>query len=212
MLGLVKKDLFLLKSNLVYFLVIALIYSFMIIEGAFDVSFVMILPFIAVVMFLSTFSYDNYNKWDAYAITLPVGRKEIVMAKYIATIVIIIISSIIGLFISYFISLLSNHVYDVKYVLEEFLGTIFGIIVVISMMFPLIFKFGIEKARILLFVCVFGVIIALELVANYIDFDNLFGIVNILEKGWFIVIPLISCLFVLISYLISLRIYLKKEF
>lgn len=212
MLGLIKKDLFLLKSNLVYFLVIALVYSFMIVGGSFDGSFIMILPFIAVVMFLSTFSYDGFNKWDSYAITLPVDRKEIVMGKYISAIIIIILSSIIGLFIYCLISLLPNQIYDIEYVLEEYIGAIFSIIIVISIMFPLIFKFGIEKARILLFVCVFGFIIILELISNYVDFDNLFEVVNILDKWWFIVIPLIAILFLLISYFISYRIYSKKEF
>lgn len=212
MLGLIKKDLFLLKSNLTYFLIIAVVYATLVIEGSFETSFMMILPFIAIVMFLSTFSYDDFNKWNAYAITLPSGRKNIVKSKYISTIIIIIVSSLLGLLISYLISLLPNKSLDIKTAVEELFGSLLGVTIVISIMFPLIFKFGIEKARISIVVGVFGLAIIFGFLADFIDFEKLSGVTNILDKIWFIVIPLISTLFVLISYFISTRIYLKKEF
>lgn len=212
MLGLIKKDFLLLKSNLTYFLVITMVYSLLVIEGSFEISFIMILPFMAVIMFLSTFSYDDYNKWNAYAITLPVVRKNIVKSKYIATLIIIVVSSLVGLLISYLISFLSNQSIDFGIVIEEIFGSLLGIILVISIMFPLIFKFGIEKARISIFVGVFGIAIVLGFLSSYIDFENLFSIVDLLDKLWFIVIPLVCGLFILISYFISVKIYLKKEF
>ena len=36
-------------------------------------------------MFISTFSYDEFNNWNSYVATLPNGRKNAIIAKYIAT-------------------------------------------------------------------------------------------------------------------------------
>ena len=212
MLGLIKKDLLLLKSNLVYFFVIALIYSLLIVEGTFGISFILVLPIIAVIMFLSTFSYDDFNKWDAYAVTLPVLRKNIIKSKYIATLIIILASSLLGLLISFLISLLPNQIFSLDIFIEEFLSAILGAIIFISIMFPLIYKIGIEKARISVFIVVFGFLIIFNFLSNYIDFTLLLEKVNSLNEIWFIVIPIIAMLFILVSYIITSRIYLKKEF
>ena len=212
MLGLIKKDLLLLKSNLVYFFVIALIYSLLIVEGTFGISFILVLPIIAVIMFLSTFSYDDFNKWDAYAITLPVLRKNIIKSKYIATLIIILASSLLGLLISLLISTLPNQIFSLDIFIEEFLSAILGAIIFISIMFPLIYKIGIEKARISVFVVVFGLLIVFNFLGGFIDFSRVLEKLNSLSDVWFIVIPIIAMLFILVSYIITSRIYLKKEF
>ena len=212
MLGLIKKDLLLLKSNLVYFFVIALIYSLLIVEGTFGISFILVLPIIAVIMFLSTFSYDDFNKWDAYAVTLPVLRKNIIKSKYIATLIIILGSSLLGLLISLLISVLPNQIFSLDIFIEEFLSAILGAIIFISIMFPLIYKIGIEKARISVFVVVFGLLIVFNFLGGFIDFSRVLEKLNSLSDVWFIVIPIIAMLFILVSYIITSRIYLKKEF
>ena len=212
MLGLIKKDLLLLKSNLVYFFVIALIYSLLIVEGTFGISFILVLPIIAVIMFLSTFSYDDFNKWDAYAVTLPVLRKNIIKSKYIATLIIILGSSLLGLLISLLISVLPNQIFSLDIFIEEFLSAILGAIIFISIMFPLIYKIGIEKARISVFVVVFGLLIVFNFLGGFIDFSRVLDKLNSLSDVWFIVIPIIAMLFILVSYIITFRIYLKKEF
>ena len=212
MLGLIKKDLLLLKSNLVFFFVIALIYSLLIVVGTFGISFILVLPIIAVIMFLSTFSYDDFNKWDAYAITLPVLRKNIIKSKYIATLIIILGSSLLGLLISLLISVLPNQIFSLDIFIEEFLSAILGAIIFISIMFPLIYKIGIEKARISVFVVVFGLLIVFNFLGGFIDFSRVLEKLNSLSDVWFIVIPIIAMLFILVSYIITSRIYLKKEF
>ena len=212
MLGLIKKDLLLLKSNLVYFFVIALIYSLLIVEGTFGISFILVLPIIAVIMFLSTFSYDDFNKWDAYAITLPVLRKNIIKSKYIATLIIILASSLLGLLISLLISVLPNQIFSLDIFIEEFLSAILGAIIFISIMFPLIYKIGIEKARISVFVVVFGLLIVFNFLGGFIDFSRVLDKLNSLSDVWFIVIPIITISIIMVSYIITSRIYLKKEF
>ena len=51
--------------------------------------------FLSTMLFMSTFSYDDYNKWDAYACTFPSGRTNIVKAKYLASLILTVIAIII---------------------------------------------------------------------------------------------------------------------
>ena len=60
MLGFIKKDLFLIKSNLKFLLILLVIYGIMAYQGQMDLSF--LLPFMSVVLMMTTFNYDTYNK------------------------------------------------------------------------------------------------------------------------------------------------------
>ena len=101
MLGLIKKDLFMIKDSIKFLIIILLIYSILAYQNKIDLSF--LLPFISVVLMMTTFNYDSYNKWDAYATTLPNGRKNSVKAKYLSTLFIIAISTIIVTILSFVI-------------------------------------------------------------------------------------------------------------
>ena len=89
MLGFIKKDIAMIKSNFKLIGILIVVYTIMGLMGEVDISF--ILPFMSVMIMISTFSYDNYNNWDAYSISLPNGRKNSVKAKYIATILMILV-------------------------------------------------------------------------------------------------------------------------
>ena len=73
MLGLIKKDFLLIKANLKSLSIIFIVFIVMMFQGSFDVAFVM--PLLGIMMFISTFSYDDFNHWNSYAITFPNARK-----------------------------------------------------------------------------------------------------------------------------------------
>lgn len=60
MLGLIKKDLLMVKSNLKVIAIILIVFGVMAIQGQGDLSFIPALT--SVMIFMSTFSYDEYNK------------------------------------------------------------------------------------------------------------------------------------------------------
>ena len=93
MLGLIKKDFLIIKNNLKLIIVMLMVFFIMALGGQFNISFIP--TFIIVMLFISTFSYDEYNNWDAYAITLPGGRKSIVKSKYITSLFLTLLSAVI---------------------------------------------------------------------------------------------------------------------
>lgn len=211
MKGLIKKDFLLIKSNLKSFIVIILVFTLFSMKGeGFDVSF--ILPFLAIMMFISTFSWDEFNNFNAYAITLPIGRRNIVKSKHISAIIFIAIDTIIGLIISYLTTILSKNIFDIEVILSNLFGTILGLSIILAIWLPIVYKFGVEKGRIMLFVGVFAIVFLCATLSKLFDFTSLINFLNSLDKVLFIAIPLASIAIMVISYLISVRIYLKKEF
>ena len=82
-----------------------------------------------------------------------------------------------------------------------------------AIMYPIIFKFGVEKARIAIFVFVFAFIFLINfLVMQTNMLSNLSPILTFIGNYYYIVLPLIGILALVISYIISVKIYMKKEF
>lgn len=215
MLGLIKKDLLIVKSNLKLIGIVLIIFFMLAVQGNFDIT--LALPFIAMIylfvitLFISTFSYDEFNKWDAYAVTLPNGRKNIVKSKYITSIILVVSALIITLLLTHLITFINGSL-EFEKVISLVLGLTTGIIFVESIMLPIIFKYGIEKGRLGLF----GVTIAITGIATIVSKKfNLSISVNIIQffdNYYFIIIPVILIIMQLLSYKISEKIYLKKEF
>lgn len=210
MLGLIKKDLFLIKSNLKILGILFIVYGFMTIQGEMDLSFV--LSFMSVIIMISTFSYDTFNKWDAYAITLPNGRKNSVRAKYLATIILIAITSIITVILAVMISYVNTKTIDVESIFQTILGAILATSLLQSFMYPVIYKFGVEKARIGIFIVVFGITFIAGIIARFIDLKPIFQALDNLGNYWMIILPIIIIVILYLSYKISEGIYKKKEY
>ena len=209
MLGFIKKDLLMIKSNIKILAILLLIYVVMAFQGQMDLSF--LLPFMSVMIMMSTFSYDTFNKWDAYAVTMPNGRKNSVRGKYIATIILISATTILITALTVIISYTKTNVIDFENIIGSIVGSIFATILLQSLMYPAMYKFGPEKARIGIFVIIFGIAIIGGVVAKYVDLSSIIKMLESIDAYWMIVFPVAMILMLYISYKISERIYLKKE-
>ena len=210
MIGFIKKDLAMIKSNFKLLGVLIVIYTIMGLMEKMDISF--ILPFMCVMIMISSFSYDNYNKWDAYSISLPNGRKNSVKSKYITTLLMTFIVSIITTILSFIISYINTQSINYEQILVTMFGTVFGTLLVLTIMYPIIYKLGVEKARIGIFLIVFGIVIIGSLLANFVDLSNILKALAFLEDYLIIILILVAIIMVYVSYKISEKIYLKKEF
>lgn len=215
MLGLIKKDLLIVKNNLKLIGIVLTIFFILALQDKFDIT--LALPFIAMIylfvitLFISTFSYDEFNKWDAYAVTLPNGRKNIVKSKYITSIILVICALIVTLSLNYLISFINDSL-EFEKVISLVLEMTTGIILIESIMLPIIFKLGIEKGRL----CLFGITITITGIATIVskkfDLSISINIIQFFNNYDFIIIPLVLIILLLLSYKISEKIYSKKEF
>ena len=210
MLGLIKKDLLIAAGNIKILAIIFVVFIFMSLEGNNNFSFIP--AFISITIMMSTFSYDEYNKSDAYITSLPNGKQNAVKAKYLGALIVVIISTLITLIMSFIIGCIKNTI-NIEETVSITLGSIAGVIIIESIMYPLIYKFGMEKSRIGLFVGTFTFIALFFLISKLdikLKIPN--NIITFLDKYYLIIIPIIIIIILTISYKISKRIYLKKEF
>ena len=210
MLGLIKKDFLLIKANSKSMVIIFIVYLMLAFQGIFDVTF--IVPLIGIMLFISTFSYDDFNNWNSYAVTLPNGRKNVVRAKYIASIILTIILGAVALAISIGIGYAKTNNINLEEILSSLMGTILSNVIIISLLYPIVFKFGATNGRIILFAVVFGIAGIGALIAQFVDTTPIINMINRLDSYSLIAIPIISAILLGISYLISNKIYQNKEF
>lgn len=153
MKGLVIKDILNLKKAITTTLIIILFYGVLSYNTG-DMS--MLIGMTVLVMTSMTFSsmsYDDMAKWDSYALAMPITRKNIVLSKYILSILLSTIATILSGIFSVAITYIRGDFYGIEKIQEivliayiVFLISIFYI----SIVMPLIFKFGVENARILM--------------------------------------------------------------
>ncbi len=209
MKGLIVKDLLLIKENWKQLLIFVLIFIVIGLEGNQILTFVPV--FLSLMVLLSTFSYDDYNKWNSYAVTLPNGRKNIVRAKYIASICLSAFA-ILFTYLLITISGMMNHHLNLEETAVTLLGCWSAVVLLQSFMYPLIFKVGLEKGRIFLFVFFIGVSALLGLVFQNIKISLPVEVISFLNHYLVIILPFVMIILLYISYKISEKIVQKKEF
>lgn len=210
MIGLIKKDLLMTIGNLKTLGIIFVAFTLMAINGNGNLVFVPAL--ISIMTMITTFSYDEYNKSDAYISTLPKGKRNAVRSKYISTLIIALSSLILTFLMSIIIELTKNHI-EVEGIVSSTVGCGVGVILFQSVSYPFIYKYGVEKGRIAIFVGIFAVsIIASVLMKNGISNSVPENVITILNNYWIMIIPIVMVTVLWISYKISEHIYIKKEF
>lgn len=214
MKGLILKDLLILKNqlkNLLFILVFFVIFAF----GTKDFSFItFLIPFYVIMLFLSTFSYDEFNHWDTFCNTLPYSKDEIVKSKYILLLISMSGSLLLGIMISYLSTFIDRNIIMEEAIYGVF-GSIFGVCLVLSLMIPFVYKFGVQKGKIVLFSISIGLslILAFIIKISNFNFNNFLSILNKTSAFGgclFLMVGLIIMIF--ISYKISKIIYSKKDF
>lgn len=211
MIGLVKKDLLVIKSNLK--IILAVLVALLLLtsqEGGSSAIF--ILPIIGVMMFISTFSYDEFNNWNSYVATLPNGRKNAIIAKYIATMIIIIILSIISIIATIGLNYFTSGTINMTETIAAFLATILSTSILVSLLYPIMIQYGALNGRIIIFIVVIGIGVIGAIVSRYMNLNNVIEQINKIEAYGSILVPIISCLLLAISYLVSEKLFQKKEF
>lgn len=202
MLGLIKKDLLLMKTNAKSLLVIFIIYLLMAINGNFDI--IIMFPLFIFVLLISTFGYDEYNNWDSYVNALPIDRKIIILSKYLISIILLVISSVVSCLVAFFYDRV-NILHNLSYIG----GCLCGMLIAISLIYPLIFKYGSQKGRIAGFVFIVGCAFLLGIVSKI---NIISSIIDSFEAYFLIGFILLTIILLVISYIVSVKIYLKREF
>ncbi|HGM1168270.1 TPA: ABC-2 transporter permease [Clostridioides difficile] len=211
MKGLILKDLLNLKGNIKFILLFIIMFGFMSSLGDGNVNnFIGVIIVLCTTMIVSTFSYDDLNKLDSYVLTMPINRNDIVLSKYLT----MLIFSFIGVLVSLIVSVTIGYFKNTLILNETLL--INALILSISVCFgslilPLIYKFGTERARLLMILCFLVPTLALLVFKSILENISSPISIEIILNTLVYSLPFVAILLFVISYFISSKIYSKKE-
>ena len=161
MKGLLLKDLFNLRRIMKqYFFVAALMFVWSVFLKN-QMLFSMIMIMYSMMMLLTTMSFDESSQFNKYALTMPVTRRELVGEKYILMLLLMLAGIAVGFVGGGILSLFSSE--ETGWLSAENLVSIAAVsgvyVLGFSVLLPMVFKYGVEKARLLLaviYLLVFG--------------------------------------------------------
>lgn len=151
MTGLILKDFLILRKTLRSYLTILVIYTAVAFSGFWNASFVGGFMMVMVAMLpMNVFAYDKQAKWDTYGLALPVGRTKTVAARYLC-VLLLLLGSVVLTAIAGLALYTTGHLEDPA----EFMVScaVIGLIAVLmnAALLPFLYKFGPERARIMLY-------------------------------------------------------------
>ena len=141
--------------------------------------------------------------------TMPVTRKDIIKSRYLTLILSVIAITLVTIIANIIVESLNGEVLLSSLIKEVSFCISVGIIIV-SVMIPIVCKFGLEKMRIIYITCMFiATFFITELAPNeFLMSKDLVWLNSYIE----VILPALAICICFISYIISVEIYKKKEF
>lgn len=217
MKGLFIKDLRLMKNQRNFLITLALMFLVLIVTGV-DASFFMgYVPFLLLIVTMSTITYDEQDNSMGFLMALPVSRQTYVLEKYLLS----VSFGVGGFAVTFVIFLITEKAEGSSMTFENylliFMGFLVFVILFLSLMIPIQLKFGSEKGRMVLFAIFFGIIGLVYLVNKVLTVDftqtAFYQTITQLPMGILMAMALVLfVIFVFISAKISLGVMKKKEF
>ena len=218
MKGLILKDLYNLKAYAKQYILTLLMFAFIgCVIGSSAYSQGLVTLYLCM-MPVTAFSLDESSHWDRYALTMPIGRKDLVAAKYVMVLITIGSAFILSGIMTVVIRFRMGESTDMQGWMAD--GLSLAIILIYGLLFcsvllPFSFKFGAERARMIIILIVLIPVAAIFLISHLVDLDRIdLGALLAGINPLFILAAVVLVTFILfgISYMISCRIYEKKEF
>lgn len=157
-------------------------------------------------------AYEDNNGINYLISFLPVKRSEYVISRYLLGIG----SLLLSIIVIYIVHLVSTQINPLKEVPIKILLpiSITSAILAMSVIIPLVLKFGINKGRVFMSIIIMAIAMAPISIISDISknpkmIDNIMNIIN--NIGLPIIVSIINIVMILISIFISIKLYQHKE-
>lgn len=199
MLGILLKDFVTTKKQIIWYVFMIALFCVVAVvtdNVAFAGSIGMV---VAISVPTSAIAYEERDGFNKIAVASGIDKKVIVIEKYLLGFLFLLIGGISYFLVYYFSKAQAN-----KWI--EFVVSMCMQIVLLAIVMPVIFKFGVEKGRtyMILFMVVFLSI-----------FIALMSLINFTVDSAIVVLPIVITITILglaISIFLSIKIYKKKDF
>ena len=219
MQGLIIKDLLSLKNHWKQTLILFIGCLLICIALGNYLLCVLFVPIIISSSGITTFSTDEFFNTESYTLSLPLSRKQIVLAKYLFTFITILISLFLGALIYSLIDILISPGYNGlnAYMLFQLVLFECASVIVDFIFYPVIYKYGCEKSRLVLMaivMVVLGIMAILSVTFNYykVSFIDFNKILDGLETYGTYLLFIATIVVTIISYILSNLFFRHKDY
>ena len=146
MKGLLLKDLYVLTAQMRFFLVLILLFAVIpsYSMSGFAIIYAAMLPYTAG-------AYDERSKWDQLAAMMPYSNRDLVLSRYILGWIAGAGACLLSLLLQEgFTLILHQDVYP-----DTLIASFFVCLSTLAITLPLIFRFGVERGRLIMFLIIF---------------------------------------------------------
>ncbi len=204
MKGLLLKEWYGIKS---YFRAFLLMYLIFAVVSCMGNSFFLYYPCILSGMIaLSLISYEEKEKWNVFAATLPYSRAQLVSSKYLVSLILSGIA-ILGMTAAQAGAMCVRHCFDGLGLLKIATMLVPMSLLPTALLLPFIYRFGVEKGRIVYYLVLSVFVSALVIVTAFSEIAN----ADAPGIGTEALICLISFGLFFLSWYLSIRFYEKRE-
>ena len=215
MFNLIIKDMIIQKKTFLYALLFSIVVStnFLFMNtGSNGVSLYMFLPIAISYMFITfALSYDDKNKSAIVLNSLPLKRSDLVISKYISIFVFVAIGIIFSIVTGFIGKTAGLPMFTTSISLNNVITVLSLTCIINSILLPIYFKFGSIKTQIFTAVMITLPIFVLNsptrvMPPKLMDFINNSSNLTLISLA-----TITSLIFFIISLIISIHIYNKKE-
>lgn len=208
MVGLILKDLMTIQRQLKTQAFVLIFFLFISIFMQQGFMLFTIIIFIVTFQAITALTYDEQSSWDKYANTLPISKGDIVLSKYILSILLMLLGLMLALPIVFIIHRLTNNWASAAF-FPAFNLLVTLAFCMLALLLPIYIKFGSIKGRMVLIALCFIPGFLFSLLKEY--FPDMILILSNLKQYMFFA-PFAGLLILWLSSLISTAIYQHKEF
>lgn len=217
MIGLVMKDMLVMRKTIRTYALFLAFYLIMTVLGLFTISFTTaILQLIVMLLPMSAFSFDEMAKWDRYALTFPLGRRALVTGRYLFALIMTLVAGLCGLLSCVLVSIFDNQEMILENMMTVMVCLSLGLLYA-DILLPLCYKLGPDRARPYFYLVIFAPIVLIFGAYQLGVFGA--GSLSFLSSAPDSTMVTLSFLFPIlplagmwVSYLISCRVMEQKEF
>lgn len=211
MFHLIKKDFLMQKKTLQLSLLLMIFFSVTLStlgSSGLTISILAICYHLA----LGASALEDKNNSDVMLVSLPIKKAAIVLSKYMSIYVMFIYAALVNYIICTIADVLNLSTYFFPYTLDGIYGAMIAVTLLFSVSFPIIFKIGYLKSKminfIILFVFIFVGAAIVQKLSQYVNMDFVDGISNV---GMISIVIVLLAILLIASYFLSLHFYKHRE-
>jgi ABC-2 type transport system permease protein len=205
MKGLLLKDFCNLRPQFKSYVALLLFYAVLSFVNRSNIMFGAMLAVMGMMVPLTTLAYDEKSGWEKYALTMPLTRRDLFLSRYALG---LLITAMVFLLIVVTGAVVSPG--DFLDILAAAAGCAGAAVFYISVLLPVCFKVGVERARLIMTVLLFlpaGLVVLLSTTSFTLPQFS----ADALHTAA-VLAPVVLAALLLLSVGISIGIYKKKEF